>query len=50
MGGGRPRIRRRPLTKPLTELQIAKRLPTLDIRLGAHRPHVRGEIREYVAL
>jgi hypothetical protein len=34
----------------LTELQIAKKLPTLNISLGEHRPHVRGKIREYVAL
>ncbi|MET7996821.1 recombinase family protein [Amycolatopsis sp. NPDC005232] len=39
-----------PVTKPLTELQIAKRLPTLGIALGDHRPHVRGKIREYVSL
>ncbi|MEV8610735.1 hypothetical protein AB0383_22860 [Amycolatopsis sp. NPDC051373] len=29
-----------PVAKPLTELQIAKRLPTLGIALGDHRPHV----------
>jgi DNA invertase Pin-like site-specific DNA recombinase len=39
-----------PVTKPLTELQIAKKLPTLDIALGDERPHVRGKIREYVTL
>jgi hypothetical protein len=39
-----------PATKPLTELQIAKQLPTLDIALGDERPHVRGKIREYVTL
>ncbi|QRP49084.1 hypothetical protein [Amycolatopsis sp. FDAARGOS 1241] len=39
-----------PVTKPLTELQIAKRLPTLGIAVGDHRPHVRGKIREYVSL
>ncbi|MEW2506022.1 hypothetical protein AB0878_36780 [Amycolatopsis sp. NPDC047767] len=39
-----------PVTKPLTELQIARRLPTLGIALGDHRPHVRGKIREYVSL
>ncbi|MEU4673923.1 recombinase family protein [Amycolatopsis sp. NPDC023774] len=39
-----------PVTKPLTELQIAKRLPTLGIALGDHRPHARGKIREYVSL
>ncbi|MGH3873398.1 MAG: hypothetical protein ACRDSR_18130 [Pseudonocardiaceae bacterium] len=30
--------------------KIAKRLPTLGIALGDHRPHVRGKIREYVSL
>jgi hypothetical protein len=39
-----------PVTKPLTELQIAKKLPTLTIALGEARPHVRGKIREYVSL
>jgi hypothetical protein len=39
-----------PVTKPLTELQVAKRLPTLGIALGKARPHVRGKIREYVSL
>jgi hypothetical protein len=39
-----------PVTKPLTELQIAKQLPTLDIALGDEGPHVRGKIREYVTL
>lgn len=39
-----------PVTKPLTELQIAKKLPTLGIALGEHRPHVRGKIREYMSL
>jgi hypothetical protein len=35
-----------PVTGPLSDLQIAERLPTL----GDHRPHVRGKIREYVVL
>jgi DNA invertase Pin-like site-specific DNA recombinase len=39
-----------PVTKPLTELQTAKQLPTLGIALGDERPHVRGKIREYVSL
>jgi hypothetical protein len=30
-------------------VQIAKRLPTLDIALGDELPHVRGKIREYVS-
>ncbi len=37
-------------TRDLTELQIAKRRPTLDIALGDERPHMRGKIREYVSL
>jgi DNA invertase Pin-like site-specific DNA recombinase len=39
-----------PVSKPLTELQIAKRLPTLGLSLGNERPHVKGKIREYVNL
>lgn len=39
-----------PVTGPLSEAEIAERLPTLGIRLGDHRPHVRGKIREYVPL
>jgi len=39
-----------PVTAPLTELEIARQLPTLGIALGDRRPHVRGKIREYVSL
>lgn len=39
-----------PVGAPLTEVQIAKQLPTLTIALGEPRPHVRGKIREYVSL
>ena len=39
-----------PLTAPLTNLQIAEQFPALGIRLGDHRPHVRGKIREYLPL
>ena len=39
-----------PLTPPLTDLQVAERLPTLGIRLGGQRPHVRGKLREYLPL
>ncbi|MFC0438034.1 recombinase family protein [Kutzneria buriramensis] len=39
-----------PVSKPLTELQIAKLLPTLGLSLGDERPHVKGKIREYVNL
>ena len=35
---------------PLTDLQVAEQFPTLGIRLGDHRPHVRGKIREYLPL
>ena len=35
---------------PLTNLQVAEQFPTLGIRLGDHRPHVRGRIREYLPL
>ena len=38
------------VSAPLTDLQIATQFPTLGIRLGDHRPHVRGKIREYVSL
>ena len=39
-----------PLTPPLTGQQIAEQFPTLGIRLGDPRPHVRGKIREYLPL
>jgi DNA invertase Pin-like site-specific DNA recombinase len=39
-----------PLGRPLTELQIARTFPTLNLRLGDHRPHQRGKIREYLPL
>jgi hypothetical protein len=39
-----------PVTKPLTDLEIAEQLPTLGFRIGDHRPHVRGKIREYLPL
>jgi DNA invertase Pin-like site-specific DNA recombinase len=39
-----------PLTAPLTEVQIAEQFPTLGIRLGDPRPHVKGKIREYQPL
>jgi len=31
-------------------LQVAEKFPTLGIRLGDYRPHVRGKIREYLPL
>ena len=39
-----------PLTAPLTGLQVAEQFPTLGIRLGDQRPHVRGKLREYLPL
>lgn len=39
-----------PVTTPLTELQIAKQLPTLGLSLGDDLPHVKGKIREYLPL
>ena len=39
-----------PLTPPLAEIQIAEQFPTLGLRLGDHRPHVKGKIREYLTL
>jgi hypothetical protein len=31
-------------------VEIAEQFPTLGIRLGDPRPHVRGKIREYLTL
>ena len=39
-----------PLTSPLTEVQAAEQFPTLGLRLGGPRPHVKGKIREYLPL
>ncbi|MBN9739334.1 MULTISPECIES: recombinase family protein [unclassified Pseudonocardia] len=39
-----------PVDPPLTDLQIARQLPTLGIALGDPRPHQRGKIREYLTL
>lgn len=39
-----------PVGPPLTDLQIARQLPTLGITPGDQRPHVRGKLREYVSL
>jgi DNA invertase Pin-like site-specific DNA recombinase len=39
-----------PVTGPLSELEIAQQLPTLGLRVGDARPHVRGRIREYLPL
>ena len=39
-----------PLTPPLTDIQVAEQFPTLGLRLGDPRPHVRGKIREYLPL
>jgi hypothetical protein len=39
-----------PLTRPLSDVQIAEQFPTLGIRLRDQRPHVRGKLREYLPL
>lgn len=39
-----------PLTAPLTDIQVAEQFPTLGLRLGDQRPHVKGKIREYLPL
>ena len=39
-----------PRTPPLTDREIAEHFPTLGIRPGDARPHVRGKIREYQPL
>lgn len=40
-----------PLSGPLsTDREIAEGIPGLGLRIGDHRPHVRGKIREYLPL
>jgi hypothetical protein len=40
-----------PVTAPLTaEEPLAEQLSALGIRLGSHRPPVRGKMREHVVL
>jgi DNA invertase Pin-like site-specific DNA recombinase len=39
-----------PVTKPLTDVEIAKQFPTLPLQLGQERPRIRGKIREYLSL
>jgi DNA invertase Pin-like site-specific DNA recombinase len=39
-----------PLTAPLDDVQVARQFPALGLRIGDHRPHVRGKIREYLPL
>jgi DNA invertase Pin-like site-specific DNA recombinase len=39
-----------PVTAPLTELEIARQLPTLTLGLGDQRAHVKGKLREYLPL
>ncbi|MFD4507088.1 hypothetical protein [Streptomyces sp. NPDC058457] len=36
--------------RPLDDLQIAELLLTLGIRNGDARPHIRGKLREYMAV
>ncbi|MFC0429906.1 recombinase family protein [Kutzneria buriramensis] len=39
-----------PVGDALTEVDIARQLPTLPLRLNDQRPHIKGKIREYVTL
>ncbi|MGV9408344.1 recombinase family protein [Nocardia sp. NPDC003693] len=39
-----------PVTAPLTELEVARQLPTLPVNLGDRRAHVKGKLREYLPL
>jgi DNA invertase Pin-like site-specific DNA recombinase len=39
-----------PVTKPLTDVEIAQQFPTLPFKVGDQRPRVRGKIREYLPL
>ncbi|WP_282190287.1 hypothetical protein HEP84_55600 [Streptomyces sp. RLB1-33] len=38
------------IRKLLDDLQIAEQLPTLGLRNGDKRPHVRGKLREHLVL
>lgn len=38
------------LSAPLTDLNIARRLPRLTVQLGDSKPHVKGKLREYISL
>ncbi|MBF6138269.1 recombinase family protein [Nocardia otitidiscaviarum] len=39
-----------PVGPPLSELEIARTMPNLDLTLGDPRPHVKGKLREYISL
>ncbi|MGV9838029.1 recombinase family protein [Nocardia niigatensis] len=39
-----------PVSPPLTDIEIARTLPTLGLALGDTRPHVKGKLREYISL
>lgn len=39
-----------PVTTPPTEVEIARQLPTLPLRLGDQRPYAKGKIRKYLTL
>lgn len=39
-----------PVSAPLTDLQIAQQLPSLQLRPGTPRPHTRGKLREFLLL
>lgn len=38
------------LTGTLEFLRKGRKLPTLGLAVGDHRPHVKGKIREYISL
>jgi hypothetical protein len=39
-----------PVTAPLSDAEAARLMPTLTLRVGDARPHIRGRIREYLPL
>jgi DNA invertase Pin-like site-specific DNA recombinase len=39
-----------PVTGPLSDVEIARRFPTLPVKVGDQRPRIRGKIREYLPL
>ncbi|MBU3066938.1 hypothetical protein KO481_36130 [Nocardia sp. NEAU-G5] len=38
------------LSKPLSDVQIARHFPTLGIATVDSLPHVKGKLREYISL
>lgn len=39
-----------PVSAPLSNDEVAERLPTLGLRVGEARPHVKGKLREHLTL